>query len=476
MNSKRLKAGGWTLFAALGVAYTAANVYVARNFWFWWDEISVTASQSGPLRGMLYSHIGNWFPLGRLVYAIETGIFGDSYGWYVAVNCVLLLAICGFVFEQLRMFSMATQGRATWRLLIPIALLVSYAVSAGNLYNAQWGYQVAWFLSVLTVVAGTWILTRFNLSFWWYFAVLAIAMLFFASHIVSIGLTGLALLLLNRKPVDDSTEQNSPSTSRSLVDHLRSTRGQVAATLVVSGFLLGVAYIAAKAFPPPDTSLNGTDIKWDYLLQQPTRFFRLLLAAIVNWVITPFSGTTNSFEPRAIAHGNWFAAHSWIALALLIVVAAIIIFLASPKQSTIDIRLPVGLLVLALLVFQVTVTIRGFGGLESSVLRRYDPSLLLTITILWALLTMSPIRTLLGKFVQGAVIALIAITTIWSLWNFPSAVRNASFHQRITEADAVNAALSQCTPNNEFPPFISIQAPIRGDVCNLWLRFHHQRN
>ena len=476
MDSKRLKAGGWTLFAAVGVAYTAANVYVARNFWFWWDEISVTASQSGPLRGMLYSHIGNWFPLGRLVYAIETGIFGDSYGWYVAVNCAVILAICGFVFEQLRMFAMSSQGRATWRLVIPIALLLSYAVSAGNLYNAQWGYQVAWFLSVLTVLAGTWILTRFKLSFWWYLAVLAIAMLFFASHIVSIGLTGLALLLLNRKPADNATEQNSPSTSRSLVDHLRSTRGQVAATLVVSGFLLGVAYIAAKAFPPPDASISGSSIKWDYLFQQPTRFFRLLLAAIVNWFIIPLSGNGNSFEPRAIARGTWFGLHPWLAIACLVAVIALIIFLVSPKRSTSDQRLPVGLLVLAIFVFQVTVTIRGFGGLESSVLRRYDPSLLLTITILWALLTMSPIRTLPGKIVQGAVIALIAMTTIWSLWSFPSAVRNASFHQRITEADEVNAALSQCTPNKEFPPFLSIQAPIRGDVCNLWLRFHQPSN
>jgi hypothetical protein len=306
------------------------------------------------------------------------------------------------------------------------------------------------------------------MSNWWYLIVLVIAFLFFGSHIVPIGLTGLALLLLPRMPTGKCH-------SDKVTFPLRIPRSWIRwdfAAMALSVVLLGCGYVAATTFPPPDKSAMGGEVQWQYLSQQPARLLRLLTAAIANWTISPLFGPANSNDDMSRTNGAWLGSHIWIALALLAAIIATLAYLTSPKRTTAAIRVPTGLLFLSIIAFQTAVTVRGFGHLESSLARRYDPSLLLTIAILWAVVTMTPTRTRPAKTIQVFLIGLIAVSTIWSIWNFPSTVRNASFQPRIAEARAVQDALSRCQLDAEFPPFSSIQQTVVWEVCNLWLRFN----
>jgi len=60
-----------------GFAFVTA--WLSPRVTYYQDEWSLLQSQFRPFGGALVSHMGHFFPIGKLIYSLETVVFGANY-------------------------------------------------------------------------------------------------------------------------------------------------------------------------------------------------------------------------------------------------------------------------------------------------------------------------------------------------------------------------------------------------------------
>lgn len=295
-----------TAIAVAAIVFVIANVRAARRFWFWWDEISIIDAHSKPFKGIFVGHQGNWFPLGRLFFYLETQLFGSAYQWYVAVNAILVLAIAALLVDILRRLPISEGSPPRWiRVGVIGVAVILYVTATGNLYDIQWGFMADWFLSVLAMLIGVWIIQRRDLSPIVLMIPTVISFLFFASNTIAASLLGIALLTVT------------------MSEERRSTRlGPVRWEIMVIGgaailFLAGTQL--ARAIEPSDIGARSSPLGFQGIADRPGLAFSLLAAGITVWMITPVSLVLQHSNPMFNAAGWWLQRHVPISLASIAV-------------------------------------------------------------------------------------------------------------------------------------------------------------
>jgi hypothetical protein len=449
-----------TALAVTAIVFVIANVHAARRFWFWWDEISIIDAHSKPFKGIFVGHQGNWFPLGRLFFYLETQLFGSAYQWYVAVNAILVLAIAALLVDILRRIPNSEGSPHRWIRLGVIGIaVILYVTATGNLYDIQWGFMAAWFLSVLAMLIGVWIIQRRDLSPIALMIPMVMSFLFFASNTITVSLLGIALLTVT------------------MSEERRSNRiGPVRWEIVIIGsaailFLAGTQL--ARAIESSDLGARSSPIAFSDLADRPGLAFSLLAAGITVWMITPVSLVLQHSNPMFNAAGWWLQRHVPISLASIAGLAGLGAWILRGRDAIRDrFRLAVLLVVVGIAAFQTMTTIRGFPLMITNFGRRYDPSLMLLVILAWTLLALAPTTGRSARVLQRLAAALLAATAVVSLITLPREIRVASYPPRIGEAESVARALAACTPGTRFPDFQSVPPDLLEVVCDRYERIN----
>lgn len=446
--------------AIAAAAFVVANVRAANHFWFWWDELSIIDAHSKPFKGIFLGHQGNWFPLGRLSFYIETKLFGSAYQWYVVVNAVLVLAIGAILFDLLRRLPTGDGSpRRSLRTGMAIVAVVLYVTATGNLYNIQWGYQCAWFLSVLSMLIGVEIIHRRGLSPFAIVIPLLVSFLFLASNSIATALLGVALLTLLTSP-----------------EH-RSTRiGPLRWDVVTIGTAIIMVFIGSRlalTFQPPDLGAQGTPIRLSGIIDDPASALTILTAGIALWMITPVSVVLQHSNPMFNAAGWWLERRWVIALATIGGLIGVGGWTLSGRDEVRRrYRTAVLALVAGIVAFQILVTVRGFPLMITNFGRRYDPSLMLLVVLAWVLVVLAPTDRRSTRVLQGIAATLLTATAVASLLTLPREIRVASYPPRIGEAVAVSRSLEACVDGNRFPDYQSVPPDLLDVICDRYERFN----
>ncbi len=449
-----------TALAVPAIVFVIANVHAARRFWFWWDEISIIDAHSKPFKGIFIGHQGNWFPLGRLFFYLETKLFGSAYQWYVAVNAILVLAIAALLVDILRRLPISEGSPTRWiRVGVIGVAVILYVTATGNLYDIQWGYQAAWFLSILSILAGVCIIQRRNLSPVLLALPMLFSFLFLASNTLAATLLGVALLTIT------------------LSDEQRSTRlGPLRWELVAIGAACALVLIGtqlARTFEPSDLGARSSALEISEITGQPGMAFSLVVAGISLWLVTPVSLVLQHSNPMFNAAGWWLQKRVVVALSSILGMGALGVWILRGRDEIRDrFRLAIVYLISGIAVFQIMVTVRGFPLMITNFGRRYDPSLMLLVILAWTLLALAPTTGRSARVLQRLAATLLAATAVVSLITLPREIRVASYPPRIGEAESVARALAACTPGTRFPDFQSVPPDLLEVVCDRYERIN----
>lgn len=137
----------WVIGWALGaVIFALVVVWQNRGLTFFWDEWDVVAATVTSRNfGILQDNGGNFFPLSRIVFAVELAIFGTWYPGYMLVTS-LLFGATAFTFNRL-----LNDGTRVRRIALSAFALI-YLSSTGVLFASSMGFMLKWGLSPLLAI------------------------------------------------------------------------------------------------------------------------------------------------------------------------------------------------------------------------------------------------------------------------------------------------------------------------------------
>jgi hypothetical protein len=265
----RTQSNPWTLAWVIGALLFALVVtWQNRGLTFFWDEWDVvSATLESPHYGILQDNGGNFFPLSRIVFGLELGIFGTWYPGYMLVTSLLFGGTA-------LAFNMLLDDGTKIRRIALSAFAVIYLSSTGVLFASSMGFMLKWGLSPLLAVISAIFFVRSReknhkhmkmLVFGWLFFLLSWAS--FSSSIVLMGL--LVVGLIHFAP-----QRPEGSFSSSL--HIKLSLAILSASAV-----LAIAGIRIAALNPPANPLIGSaqGVFDSVLLQDPLDAALLALAA-----------------------------------------------------------------------------------------------------------------------------------------------------------------------------------------------------
>lgn len=352
------------VFLALSVTYLSVNIYLSTRLWYWWDEWTILRSQDSQFIGLLEGHFGNFFPLGRLVFWVETQVFGNFYTGLVVVNSLLVLFTCYMVYELV--IRSSSRGAHSW---IPVLMgLVTYATASGMIFDVIWGFQVAWLLSIFFAVLGPYLVLRKNLNPRFSLFFLGASWLSFNSNFLSVVLLYLALMYLNDvRPLNLKWRYIYLSF----------------ATAAALFTLIGLSIARLNPSVEPQARDSGVS-----LFSTPGELASAASEALSGsllWLLTPIGGVLGHRPDLFQELGPTLAASPRLLL-LLAIVVSIIVIATSGKLNWRSLSRPVAFL-LPLTVVMVLVSARGQGDFETTFNLRYAPSVLLPAVIFWGVLS-----------------------------------------------------------------------------------------
>jgi hypothetical protein len=380
------------------ILYVTLNAYFSRNLWFWWDELTILTAQKSDLHGFLQNHEGNFSPLGRLFFYIETLVFGGHYFLYIVTNCVMVCSLMILLYMTLQRQTPLQSSSQ----ILPISLVGGYALNLGIVYDSQWGFQSAWFLSIGFILIANLLHANQRMSKWILIMLLILSWLSFGSTIVTACLLFLCLL-------KDKFCESVPTYS------LSATRYVLFSFLLLATGLLIIQFypsVDVSAMPPP----INTEVTFAHFYGV---LIRMIISSLV-WVMSPICLFQSQWLHNFNLFGNYFLGHSFAAT-ILSVSFLILILLVTKMDIFSNSRLPF----FAILFFASLVAIRGFGTLNSDFSIRYAPFQYIFAIIFWwgilfrldASLNYSKIRFVF----RALVLATAAISLFFSIDTLKSA-------------------------------------------------------
>ena len=300
--SVRPRSRYWQIVWLTPLLWGAFLATLWRGFTFFWDEWNVlSASLSQPFASVLQENGGNFFPLSRLVFVLETQLFRENYWAYIFVTS----SIFGYVALLFATKILRPQTRP--EIVFAALLAFTYLITAGVLFASAMGFMVKWALAPLLAVLTVMVYERIPHRWWRVVGaagVLVLTGLAFSSAVVIMGAFIAGAIL-----------RNAPS--------WRAARPIVidAAVLFAVSGLLGIAGArAAQAFPADDASVAGDPLS-GLDLSSP------LSSVLEAWSAT-LSGLVAVFSVLPLANHGWWLTFLylvagnvvvWIALTLIVI-------------------------------------------------------------------------------------------------------------------------------------------------------------
>ncbi|MCX6416733.1 MAG: hypothetical protein NT097_02955 [Actinobacteria bacterium] len=359
-------------FAVLSLSYVLFNIITVQRFSysFWWDELTVLQqSELGP-SNLLLSHWGNWFPFGRFVFLVETKIFGTTYWLYVMLNAILALTlsvILSFIIRHL-------EPRTTTPVLY--ALMATYLMSPGILYDVQWGYQIVWLMSMIFgLMAVLSLIKRPNKKA----RVLILLMLSFLAFSSTILIIGIVLFLCWSLSPEDSRQKEKYNS--------RAANCFLAFSLFL--FLLG--QLCARLFLPHELGAQASPIFLNYTIDSTLAVLEQLIAGFFTWTVSPifFYPNLGFYEFKATV--EFILSFSVLLVAIISVFVFIKYYSQSKNQKILSKSLfnnpKYYFFLLPTFILMALVSLRGFRTVESFSHVRYGPVALLGPLIFYALVS-----------------------------------------------------------------------------------------
>jgi hypothetical protein len=397
-----------SLFFGFCFIYVLGNALAVRHlkYSFWWDELTVLGQfESANLFGLNLSHWGNWFPLGRFIYFLETYLFGTTYWAYVLVNATLaivLVSILGQIIKQI----LPNVG-----VYVLYALMVSYLMSPGVLYNVQWGFQVAWFASLIFGLYALLLFLQNPTSRVSVYSFFTLAFLSFGSIILFLGILFFVTAKYHSN-VSDFFEEASRKTGRNI--------------LIFSISLFAFGQLLVRLFIPLDKGAQAAPIFMNHSMGTMIEIVQKSGASFFTWTLSPLLYYTNS-GPEEFQTTVDFMLNLSLYLTAILGVFVVYKYTTGIRYSDSHslTRLIKGkgwvfLLPTFILIF--LVSFRGFRTLESFDHIRYAPAALLGPVIFFSVLSAPKIRGsksgISENFRQILIVSLVlcALSSIYFSW------------------------------------------------------------
>lgn len=266
----------WTLSWLVGALIFALIVtWQNRGLTFFWDEWDVAwAAIESPYFGVLQDNGGNFFPLSRVVFAMELAIFGTWYPGYMFITS-LLFGAAAFTFVHL-----LDDGTRTRRIALSSFALI-YLSSTGVLFASSMGFMLKWALSPLLAILSATFFIRYRSSGSQHkkFVVLAWLFFFLSWAAFSSAIVLMALLIIGLIHVAEPHQQNK---SRGVL--------QIRLSLLILAISLVVVLIGIRLaeLNPPVNPLTGTaqESVETLLSQNPLNTILLATAATFTGIIS----------------------------------------------------------------------------------------------------------------------------------------------------------------------------------------------
>lgn len=179
----------WLVSALL---YAGVLGYMGRSLYFWWDEWAVLrAGMESPGWGLLQDNGGNFFPLGRAIFLLETKVFGNWFSGYVIVSA-LLAAATAYLFAEI--LDNGTRARR----IAMVAVGLMYLGSSGTLFAVGIGFMVKWILTVFFTAIAVYFAVRWRRrgGTWLAFGAFALSALTFASPSIPLSIVACATIVV----------------------------------------------------------------------------------------------------------------------------------------------------------------------------------------------------------------------------------------------------------------------------------------
>jgi hypothetical protein len=387
------------IFAALSVVYLVVSVQLATRLWFWWDEWTILRSQDSQFWGLLQGHFGNFFPLGRLVFLAETRVFGNFYAGIVAVNSLLVLITCYTVWRIVT----HAPPKNRWLPTIAVGGLVTYATAAGVVFDVVWGFQVAWLLSILLAVLGSYLVIVHGLNPKYSIVLLLLSWLSFNSNFIPATLLYLALMYAGHQ---------KPLRMRWIFNYLILTS--------IAIFLTGTGLLIARLNPSVEPRAQSSGVEMLGSLSELQSALAETAAGSILWLLTPIAFLLGTRPDLLQEYGPTLAASPRLLILITVLIAAVALGAIGVRNIR-DLK-SVFAVLLPLITVMALVSFRGQGDFDTSFNLRYAPSVLLPATIFWVLLLAlsTPSRGSINRTVSLAITVLVAVTATLSTYSFVS--------------------------------------------------------
>lgn len=428
-----------------------AALIAAAWFWspklsYWWDEFSLVQAHSSPYGGIFYSHMGHFFPIGRLAFYLEENIFGDMYLWMVCINIVIFYwALIIFQMPLLRTNCVSTK----MRILVNFLLAPSLFLSIGIWYDLQWAMQICWFLSIFFASLAFLSLRLTRLRKQLFMCTFLLSWLSLSSNIIGVAFLVVALGFWSNtlKKIEALT------------------------VLGLSGILTLIGSRIAEMNPPIDPLAAGWPIDFQNVINNAWEILLIGSATLTTWLVTPLGIFLPSSEALFTAFGKEVLEHQVINL---IVVAALFMGLLCrvlirkfETQSLASLTFLVGMLMTALLVVA-----SRFGNTQSYLHIRYAPIMQLLGVLFWVctILTLEFSTKRFRRIFSRSLLFLFALTTAISFVRIESTIRDASYVGRRINTQLQLNELKSCDFSNTIAVYPEIQPSISsGTMCEIAL-------
>jgi hypothetical protein len=266
----------WTLAWVIGaILFALVVTWQNRGLTFFWDEWDVvSATLESPYYGILQDNGGNFFPLSRIIFGLELGVFGTWYPGYMLVTSLLFGGTA-------LVFNMLLDDGSTLRRLTLSAFAVIYLSSTGVLFASSMGFMLLWGLSPLLAVISATFFIRSREKNHKHMKMLVFGWLFFLLSWVSFSSSIVLMALLIVGLIHFAPQGHKKSSSGCL--HIKLSIAILSASAV-----LAIVGIRIAALNPPANPLIGSaqGVFDSVLLQNPLDSILLALAAALAGLVS----------------------------------------------------------------------------------------------------------------------------------------------------------------------------------------------
>jgi len=422
-----------------GFAFVAA--WLSPRLSYYQDEWSLLQSQVRPLGGVLVSHMGHFFPIGKLVYWLETVVFGASYQGLIWVNAATHAAGVVLLLRYLVDDSGLRQSR-----LVQSAVLSVLLTSASAMYSIQIGMQIMWLLDILFALA---LLRIVCIDQRMSGRVLFLTVL----TIFTFTSTALTLLLL----------------VASLIIHVGERLPRVSLSLTVFALIGGTTgSLLAGVWLPTDVNARGWPVEFGEALLGWRDVLRWTSALALTWLIAPLSIIGQSDRNYATTVGEFLSnQHIASAIAWSVVILTMLIIFGRSHGTTAQRLRP--FFVLGVTVFSALLTVLfRLNNTRDFLAIRYGPLFLLLASVYWAFVILQTHNDSLIRWIQRGLGVLLVATALTGLLRFTSTIETASDLKRVRDTVTQIEELQKCGKSNGIAVLRTIQNSLTGpEMCDI---------